>query len=160
MSAKALVSIYKENSSSWFRIGGDNADIRCPSEYSGISTTVVDSARNVQAQVIADIIASDVAKIEMSWNYLTVAEYSALAQLFEQKYNGSYFVPVAFFDIVKGDWDGTDGASPSASNNVRIFYCGDRKVSVAHITLDSTGKPIGYTGVKLNLIDTGRKYND
>ena len=33
------------------------------------------------------------------------------------------------------------------------MYCGDRKVSVAHICLDSNGKPIGYEGVQLDLVE-------
>ena len=37
-----------------------------PSEYSGLTSTLVDSARNVKGYVIGSVIRSDVAKIELS----------------------------------------------------------------------------------------------
>lgn len=155
MATRALVSVYNVNGNpaSW-------VDLPCPSDYSGISTTLVDSGRNTQGIIIADVINSDIAKIELHWNYLTVAQYSAIAQLFEPKYNGNRFdMPVSFFDIVKGDFEGDISQAPNNSTNkCRLFYAGDRKVQFAHIKLDSDGKPLGYTDVQLNLIDTGKIY--
>lgn len=151
--ARALVSIYKNG---WKNIGGTegNVIVRTPSDYSGSSSTIVNSARNSQGQVVGDVIAHDVAKVELKWNYLTIAEYSALAKIFKT----DFFVPCCFFDVVEGTWEGDNSQAPSGANNVRIFYCGDRKVDFAHITLDSNGAPIGYSNVSLHLIDTGRKY--
>lgn len=153
MAIRALVAIYKTNTSSWF-------ELPCPSDYSGISTTIVDSARNAKGEVIGQPVKSDIAKVELKWNFLTVAQYASLAQLFEEKYNGNFFVPVSFFDIIKGDFDGDITTAPNTTTNkIRLFYCGDRKVQFAHIKLDpDTGAPIGYTGVSLNLIDTGKIY--
>ena len=152
--SRALVSIYNEDTSAW-------VDLPCPSSYFGISTTVVDSARNSKAQVVAQVIASDIAKVELKWNYLTVAQYSEIAQLFEEKYGGSFIVPVSFFDVVKGDFDGDNSTAPNTTTNkVRMFYPSDRKVEFAKIKLDDNGKPIGYTNVALNLIDTGFLYGE
>lgn len=160
MAIRALVSIYNEYESKWYKIGGTSPDIPCPSEYSGLSSTLVDSARNAQGQVIANPIRSDVAKIELSWNFLSVADYSKLAKLFEPKYHGKFFVACCFFDEVAGNWDGDDSLAPNTTTNVcRLFYPNDRQVKVAHITLDkTTGAPIGYEGVSLHLIDTARTF--
>lgn len=152
------VSIYNQHQSKW-------VDLPCCSEYSGTATTVVDSGRNAEAVVIADVIASDIAKVEMKWNFLTVEQYSEIAQLFEPKYNNddpqAFFRAVRFFDVVKGDFDGDNSTAPNTTTNrCRIMYCGDRKVSFAHIKLDSDGKPIGYTDVSLNLIDTHKIYGE
>ena len=150
----AQVSIYNEHSGHWY-------DLPCASDYTGIATTVVDSARNVQAVVIGDVIASDIAKVELKWNYLTIEEYSFIAQLFEQKYNGSFFNAVRFFDVIKGDFDGDNSVAPNTTTNrCRLMYCGDRKVAFAKMKLDENGKPIGYQGVSLNLIDTNKIYGE
>jgi len=152
--AFAQVSIYNEYSSTW-------VDLPCASEYTGIATTVVDSGRNPDGVVIADVIASDIAKVEMKWNFLTLEQYSLIAQLFEPKYHGEFMNAVRFFDVVKGDFDGDNSSAPDKTNNpCRIMYCGDRKVSFAKIKLDDDGKPIGYQGVSLNLIDTHKIYGE
>lgn len=150
----AQVSIYNEHSSSW-------VDLPCASEYTGIATTIVDSGRNAEGVVIGDIIASDIAKVELKWNFLTLEQYSLIAQLFEPKYNGSFFNAVRFFDVIKGDFDGDNTTAPNTTTNrCRVMYCGDRKVAFAKIKLDDDGKPIGYQGVSLNLIDTHKIYGE
>lgn len=148
------VSIYNESQSKW-------VDLPCCSEYSGTATTIVDSGRNSEAVVIADVIASDIAKVELKWNFLTTDQYSEIAQLFEPKYGGAFMNATRFFDVVKGDFDGDNSTAPNTTTNrCRVMYCGDRKVSFAHIKLDSDGKPIGYTDVSLNLIDTHKIYGE
>ena len=151
-----LVAIYDAHNSNWI-------DLPCPSDYSGISTTLVDSARNTQGQVIGNVIASDIAKVEMKWKFLTPQQYSNMAKLFEQKYNGSFFVAVSFFDIIKNDFDGDRTKAPtnsSGNNPCRMFYCGDRKVQFAKMVLNEDGTPKGYADVALNLIDTGKYYGE
>lgn len=151
MAIRALVAIYDKSlqSPAW-------VELPCPTEYSGLSTTLVDSARNTKGQVIGSVIASDIAKVEMKWNFLTVAQYSAIAKLFEPKYGGSFFVPVSYFDVINGAFEGDITTAPNTTTNkIRLFYPGDRKVQFAKIKLDANGAPIGYSGVSLNLIDTG-----
>lgn len=130
----ALVSIFNESTNQW-------KDLPCPSSYKGTSETLVDSARNSKGEVIASVIASDVSKVEMSWNYLTREQFSFIAKLFEPKYGGAFFVKVRYFDEVKDDYA------------EKIMYCGNRVADTAKITLKD-GKPVGYTGTKLSLIDT------
>lgn len=156
MATRPLIELYSDYSHAW-------VSIPTPSDYSASSSTLVNSARNTQGEVIADVIKSDVAKIELKWNYLTLAQYTALARLFEPLYNGSFFHAVSFFDVIKGDWNGSISSAPtnrSGSNPCKVFYPNDRKVAFAKLKLDDNGKPIGYTNVSLNLIDTGKYYGE
>lgn len=158
---RALVSIYdhlstKENK--W-------VSLPCPSDYSGGASTLVDSGRNTQGQVVGSVIASDVAKIELKWNFLTVAEYSKIAKLFEPAYYGGdtsvFMRACSFFDVIKGSWNGSVDTAPDIYNNhCKVFYPGDRKVSFAKMVLNENGTPKGYSGVSLNLIDTGKYYGE
>ena len=145
-----LVKIYNAYSSTW-------VGLPTPSEYDGQASTLVDSARNTKGFVVANIIRSNVASVSMSWNYLTIDQFKTIAQLFEPKYNGSFVNYVQFWDSVKGGFNGTGTGTPTddetSTQYHKQMYCGDRKVSVAHICLDSQGKPIGYTGVQLDLIE-------
>lgn len=160
MVTRALVSIYNFSlaTPAW-------VDLPTPSDYDGISTTLVDSGRNSEGVIIADVIKSDIAKVELKWKFLTIAQYSAIAQLFEPKYNNGdmsvFFRPVSFFDVIKGDYEGDITQAPNTTTNrIRLFYPNDRKVQFAKIKLDSNGKPVGYTNVSLNLIDTGAIYGE
>lgn len=123
-----------------------------PSEYNGQSSTLVDSARNSGGYVVANVIRSDVASISMTWNYLSVEQYKKIAQIFEPLYNGEFINYVSFWDMVKGDFNGQSSTTPNDSTNKKM-YCGDRKVQVAHIKLDNSGKPVGYEGVQLDLVE-------
>ena len=140
--SQALVQIYNAHSSTWVKLP-------TPSEYEGQASTIVDSARNSGGYVVCNIIRSDVASISLTWNFLTIDQYKTIAQLFEPLYNGSFINRVYFWDSVKGDFNG----NLSDIYQCKQMYCGDRKVSVAHIKLDNSGKPIGYTGVQLDLVE-------
>lgn len=156
MPNRALVSIYNETTDTWFHIGGPTPNIRAPYDYDGSSSTILDSARNSNAVVVGEVIQEGIAKIEMTWNFLTIAEYSALAKLFDSAYGGSFFNYVSYFDVVLGDFESTNTGTPTLATH-KIFYPSDRKAKFAHIKLDSDGKPIGYEKVSLHLIDTGRR---
>ena len=141
-----LVWIYNEATSTWKKLP-------CPSEYDGQASTLVDSARNSAGFVVAKPIREDVASISIKWNFLTIQEYADLAQLFEPKYGGKFINYVSFWDAVKGDFNGQHTSAPNDTTNKQM-YCGDRKASIAHIRLDpTTGKPIGYEGVQLDLVE-------
>ena len=162
-----LVSIWNEHSGTWKTFGEDwnnptevNEIVRTPSAYKGYSTTVVDGSRNASGVVVGQPIIEDVAKIEITWNFLTLEEFAKLSQLFLSKYHGEFYVAVAFFDETLGDFDGDNTASPNTTTNkVRIFYPNDRTADVAQLKLVN-GKPVGYTNVQLHLIDTGRRYGE
>ena len=154
-----LVYIYSEN----FGLQADNkwVELPTPSDYDASSSTLVDSARNQDGQVIAQVVRSDVAKVEMKWNFLTVVQFSNIAKLFEVNLGGEFLVPVSFFNVITGEFEGDITHAPNTTDNkIRLFYPADRKVKFAHIKLDANGKPIGYTDVSLHLIDTGIKYGE
>ena len=54
-------------------IGG--FDFPEPSTYNATTSTIVDSARNVSGYVVGAVVRHDVAKIEMSWKYLTAYQW-------------------------------------------------------------------------------------
>lgn len=163
MAIRALVYVWNDYQSKWVALP-------TPSDYNASSSTLVNSARNTKGEVIGDVIKTDVAKVELKWNFLSVNEYATLAKLFEPIYNGSFFNAVSFFDVIKGDFNGSVNTSDlslsaptnsAGANPCKVFYPNDRKATFAKIKLDPTnGKPIGYQGVALNLIDTGKYYNE
>ena len=148
--SKPLVKIYNEATSTW-------VGLPTPTDYDGQSSTLVDSARNSGGYVVANIIRSDVASVSMRWNFLTIKQFSDMAKLFEPLYNGAFINFVQFWDSVKGDFNGTGTGTPTDDKTSpqyhKKMYCGDRKVSVVHIRLDNNGKPIGYEGVQLDLVE-------
>lgn len=154
----AIYDIYKSGGAGW-------VELPVPSEYIGISTTLVDSGRNTQGQVIADVIKSDVAKVELKWNFLSAKDFSDIAKLFEPKHNNNdmsvFFRPVSFFDVVSNSYEGDITQAPNTTTNkIRLFYCGDRKVQFAKMVLNDDGTPKGYQNVSLNLIDSGVIYGE
>lgn len=158
MASKPLIAIWSYADNDWF-VFANGSNIRTPSSYKGYSTTVVDSARNSKAQMVGEVVAEDVAKIEVKWNFLTISEFANLSQLFLKKYGGEFVVPVVFFDETLGSWDGDITQPPSVSNNVRMFYPNDRVADVAQLALDEiTGMPKGYVNVSLHLIDTVKRF--
>ena len=71
-----------------------------PSTYSSQTSTLVDSSRNVSGEMVGSVIRDDVSKIEISWKYLTVEQWSAIQMCF---YGKDKFVnDVYFFDQTEG----------------------------------------------------------
>ena len=161
-----LVSIWNAPTSTWKTFGEKwndvnfpNEIVRTPSSYKGYSTTSVDSARNSDGIVVGDVVIEDVAKIEITWNFLTLEEFAKLSQLFLTKYNGTFFVAVSFFNETTGNFEGDNTIAPNTTTNViRVFYPNDRVAEFAKLKLNDNGKPVGYENVSLHLVDTGRKY--
>lgn len=127
MAIKALVSV-----------GG--YDFPEPSTYSGNTSTLVDSSRNVQGKMVGSVIRDDIAKIEISWNYLTVEQWSAILQCFTGK--DKFVNKVIFFDQTIGDWVSTP----------REMYVSDRKAGVWRRN-PQTGDIMGWTNCSLSLIE-------
>ena len=65
-----------------------------PSTYDANTATIVDSGRNVQGRVIGAVVRHDVAKIEVSWRYLTAEQWSQVIRPFTEK----FYVTVTFFN--------------------------------------------------------------
>lgn len=112
-----------------------------PSSYVGLTSTLVDSGRNTEGVMIGAVIREDVGKVEVMWNYLTVAQWASILQKFSSTFGGSFSQNVEFFDQVRADWI------------TREMYVGDR-TSSGLIQLDPvTGIPRGWKNPKLSLIE-------
>lgn len=129
------------------RANGSRFVLPDPSSYKGISADLVDSGRNTEGFVIADLVRPDVAKVEIIWNVLYPDQFSEICKLFQAKYGGSFFTKFEFFNQTINDWQ------------TRVFYPNDRTASIysTAATLKpgrtDDGRPAWYSKVPLNLIE-------
>lgn len=107
-----------------------------PSEYRSGTSTLVDSARNVEGKVVGSVVRSDVAKIELKWRYLTAQQWASVLSLFTHNFYNS----VHFFDQTTGDY------------TTRDMYVGDRTAGMWRRN-PTTGEVMGFTECSLNLIE-------
>lgn len=115
-------------------IGG--YDFPEPSSYAGTTATIVDSARNVNGRVVGAVVRSDVAKVELSWKYLTATQWATILSLF----NNSFYNDVRFYN------------QATASYTTRTMYVSDRTAGMWR--RDSrTGEVLGWTNCTLSLVE-------
>lgn len=107
-----------------------------PSSYSANTATLVDSARNVKGYVIGSVVRSDVAKVELSWRYLTAEQWARILSLF----NVSFYNNVTFFCQSSGRYE------------TRQMYVSDRSAGMWR-RHPVTGEVMGWTDPKLSLIE-------
>lgn len=107
-----------------------------PSTYSAVTSTIVDSARNVSGYVVGSVVRADVAKIELSWKYLTVQQWANILSLFTY----SFYNEVRFFNQATGNYD------------IRTMYVSDRDASIFRRD-PNTGKVLGWVNPKLSLVE-------
>ena len=107
-----------------------------PSEYSANTATLVDSARNVSGYVIGSVIRNDVAKVELSWRYLTAQQWAKILSLF----NKSFYNDVTFYNQSTGTY------------TTRQMYVGDRSAGMWR-RHPETGEIMGFVDAKLALIE-------
>lgn len=107
-----------------------------PSEYSGNTSTIVDSGRNVSGYVIGSVVRHDVAKVELKWRYLTVAQWASVLSLF----TNNFYVTVKFFNQATGSY------------TTRQMYVSDRKAGMWR-RHPETGEVMGWTGCSLSLVE-------
>lgn len=111
-----------------------------PSTYSGNTSTLVDSARNVNGVMVGTVIRDDVAKIEMSWRYLTVEQWADIQKCFRNSSGGKFINLVTFFDQSVGGWV------------TKQMYVNDRTAGMWRRDPE-TGDVLGWTDCSLNLIE-------
>lgn len=109
-----------------------------PSMYSGNTSTLVDSARNVQGKMVGSVIRDDVAKIEISWRYLTVEQWATIQKCF--KGHDKFINNVTFFDQSVGGWV------------TKEMYVSDRKAGMWRRSPEN-GNILGWTDCSLSLIE-------
>ena len=107
-----------------------------PSTYNATTSTIVDSGRNVQGRVVGAVIRHDVAKIELSWKYLTAYQWSQILSLF----TNSFYNEVTFLNQVTNSY------------TTRTMYVGDRNAGMWRRD-PRTGDVLGYTGASISLIE-------
>jgi hypothetical protein len=115
-------------------IGG--FDFPEPSSYNGVTATIVDSARNVNGKVVGSVVRNDVAKVEMSWKYLTAQQWAKILSLFTNNfYNNVTFLNQA-----------------TNSYTTRLMYVSDRSGGLWRRD-PNTGAVMGYTECSLSLVE-------
>lgn len=107
-----------------------------PSSYTATTSTIVDSERNVSGYVVGSVIRSDVAKIEMSWKYLTAQQWATILSLF----TNSFYNDVTFLN------------QATNSYTTRTMYVSDRNAAMWRRD-PQTGAVMGYTGCTLSLVE-------
>ena len=107
-----------------------------PSEYKASTSTLVDSARNVQGYVVGAVIRSGVSKVELSWRYLTAAQWAAAIGPFDE----NFYSEVKFFD------------QTTASYVTKEMYVSDRKAGMWR-RHPETGEVMGWTECSLSLVE-------
>lgn len=115
-------------------IGG--FDFPEPSGYNAVTSTIVDSARNVNGVVVGAVVRNDVAKIEMSWKYLTAQQWASILSLFTK----SFYNEVHFLNQATNQY------------TTRTMYVSDRNASMWRRD-PNTGAVMGYTGCTLSLVE-------
>ena len=112
-----------------------------PSAYSAITSTLVDSGRNVEGKMVGAVIRDNVSKIEISWKYLTVEQWARIQQCFRRTTERDNFVnDVTFFDQTEG------------TLVTKKMYVSDRKAGLWRRD-PQTGKVLGWTDCSLSLIE-------
>ena len=107
-----------------------------PSTYNATTSTIVDSARNVQGRVVGAVVRNDVAKIDLTWKYITAEQWAQILSLF----TNSFYNEVRFLNQVTNQY------------TTRTMYVGDRNAGMWRRD-PKTGTVMGYTGASLALIE-------
>lgn len=115
-------------------IGG--FDFPEPSSYTATTSTIVDSARNVNGYVVGAVVRSDVAKVELSWKYLSVRQWATILSLFSD----SFYNDVRFFNQTTGTY------------TTRTMYVSDRNANMFRRD-PATGEIMGWLNPSLSLVE-------
>ena len=115
-------------------IGG--FDFPEPSTYTATTSTIVDSARNVNGYVVGAVVRKDVAKVELSWKYLTVRQWASILSLFSD----SFYNDVRFFNQTTGTY------------TTRTMYVSDRNANMFRRN-PATGEVMGWLNPSLSLVE-------
>ena len=107
-----------------------------PSTYSATTSTIVDSARNVSGYVVGSVVRNDVAKVELSWKYLTAQQWASILSLF----SASFYNEVTFYNQV------------TAGYSTRTMYVSDKTAGLWRRN-PSTGEVMGWTDCALSLVE-------
>lgn len=107
-----------------------------PSTYEGTTATIVDAARNTAGYTVGAVVRNDVAKIAISWKYLTADQWADILSLF----TNSFYNDVRFLNQTTNRYE------------TRTMYVSDRSASMWR-RHPETGAVMGYTACSLSLVE-------
>lgn len=107
-----------------------------PSTYDAVTSTIVDSARNVNGKVVGAVVRNDVAKVELSWRYLTAEQWANILSLFAT----SFYNDVRFYNQVTANYE------------TRTMYVSDRQAGMFRRDPE-TGAVMGWLNCSLSLVE-------
>lgn len=110
-----------------------------PSTYSATTSTIVDSGRNVQGYVIGAVIREGVARVDLTWNFITAEDWASIMAQFNESQGGAFYNNVTFFCQDTNSWV------------TREMYVGDRSAQIFLRNKDGSIK--GYQSASLALIE-------
>ncbi len=110
-----------------------------PSEYNSTTSTVVDSARNVQGKMVGAVIRDSMAKIECTWKFISAEKWAQLLQQFNMSQGGQFINKVTFFNQDINGWE------------TREMYVSDKTSSIFLRNPDGSIK--GYVDARIALIE-------
>jgi hypothetical protein len=90
--------------------------------------------------MIGSVIRDDVAKVDLTWNYLTIQQWANINKKFKRSAGGKFINLVDFFDQSVGGWV------------TKEMYISDRNAGLWRRDPD-TGDVLGWVGAKLSLIE-------
>ena len=114
-------------------------DFPAPSTYSATTSTIVDSGRNVEGYVIGAVIRDDVAKVAMTWKFISAQDWADILAQFSPSRGGAFYNNVTFFCQDTNDWE------------TREMYVSDRTAGIYIRNPDGSIK--GYTEAALSLVE-------
>lgn len=107
-----------------------------PSSYTATTSTIVDAARNVSGRMVGNVVRYDVAKIEVSWKYLTVEQWANILS----KFSKTFVNDVYFFNQTTGTY------------TTKEMYVSDRNASAWRRDPNS-GEVLGWVNPSLSLVE-------
>ena len=110
-----------------------------PSTYNANVGTFVDSARNAEGVVIGSVIRDDVAKVDLTWRFLTAQQWADINRLFKISAGGQFFNTVDFLDQTTGTWV------------TKQMYVSDRNAGMTN--RGGNGEIVGWLGSRIALIE-------
>ena len=108
--------------------------------YKANTATFVDSARNAEGVMIGSVIRDDVAKVELTWRFLTVQQWADINACFKKSAGGKFINNVTFFDQSTGGYA------------TRLMYVSDRNAG-SYLRDRRTQEIRGWVGARLSLIE-------
>ncbi len=107
-----------------------------PSGYNAQTSVLVDSGRNLQGRVIASVIRYDVAKVELSWEFLTARQWAEVLSCFSHSFHNE----VEFYNPGAAGWE------------TRTMYAGDAKAGM-YKRHPKTGEVVGFSGCSVSFVE-------